>query len=316
MSRLACTQFWKNSTVVKRGLHLAGLTVGLVLFFYQAYLGLAAMAEQRLKISLEYLLLPAGINVCSYLVQMLSWTLVMECMEVPVGIYRTIRGYTLSFLPRYIPGSVWGYWSRGEWLRHALGVGYPVSFLGSIIEAVAFVITAIGVGFCMLGMELDRVILAAILAALILGWLSLGIITRMILYNRGVIGTLTQKPTRISQLQFLLKWTALLAPYVVFWMLYGTAFALLARTTSSFLELQVTIACTALAWVVGFVTIIIPGGLGIREVTLASLLRLTLGLPLLEGRLAVIAFRATNMFAEIFWLLIGLLLRSSSGPKE
>lgn len=307
MNRSPQIQFW-NDNAVKEYLRLISLMIGLVLFAHQAYLSLFALSEFEPWISWGFLLLPVGMCVCFYLIQMLSWALIMECLKTPVGISETIKGYTLSFLPRYIPGSVWGYWSRGQWLKHALGTSYTISTLGSIIEAIAFVMTAVAIGLCLLSERLGKVAPIMIFISLVLCWLILGAIITIILSKR-LPGIFAQQPVRFLNSGFLLKWLTLLGTYIAFWILYGATVALIAQTATPPYKAQTIIACAALAWVTGFVVFIIPGGLGVREITLANLLNFTIGLPLSMGRLVAVAFRATIILAEIFWLLIGLLFR-------
>lgn len=307
MNRSLQIQFW-NKNAAKDYLRLIGLIIGWVLFARQAYLSLFALNELGSWISWSSLLLPTGICVCFYMIQMLSWALIMECLKTPVGINETIKGYALSFLPRYIPGSVWGYWSRNQWLKHALGASYTISTLGSIIEAIAFVITAVAISLCVLGEKLGKVTPIMIFISLVLCWLLLGAIITIILSKR-LSGISAQQPVRFVHLGFLLKWLTILGAYIAFWILYGATVALIAQTDTPLYRAQTTIACAALAWVAGFVVIIIPGGLGVREMTLANLLNSTIGLPLSMGRLVAVAFRVTTILAEIFWLLIGLLFR-------
>ncbi|MEM3553507.1 MAG: lysylphosphatidylglycerol synthase domain-containing protein [Candidatus Hadarchaeum sp.] len=311
MNRLSQVQFWKDSAA-KGYLRLVGLFVGLALFAREAYVSLLALNVSQ--ISWNFLLLPIGICTFFYLIQMLSWALIMECLRTPVGINETIKWYTLSFLPRYIPGGVWGYWSRGQWLKHVLGTSYTISTLGSIIEACAFVITAIAMGLCIFSERWGKAVLVIIFSGLALCWLILGAIIDIIL-GRRLPAMFTQHPRRFSHLEFLLKWMALLGTYITFWTLYGITVALIAQTTTSLAEVQIAIACAALAWVAGFIVVIIPGGLGVREITLASLLNLTIGLPLLDGRLIAVVFRAIVILAEMLWLLIGLLFHSLSKYK-
>ncbi|MEM4523363.1 MAG: hypothetical protein QW738_09155, partial [Nitrososphaeria archaeon] len=182
------------------------------------------------------------------------------------------------------------------------------STLGSISEACAFVITAIAMGLCIFSERWGKAIpvTAIIFSGLSLCWLILGAIIDIIL-SRRLPAVLTQQPRQSPHLEFFVKWIALLGAYITFWTLYGITIALIAQTTTSLTEVQTVIACAALAWVAGFIVVIVPGGLGVREITLASLLNLTIGLPPLRGKLTAVVFRAIVVLAEILWLLIGLL---------
>jgi len=311
----------RRSDKAKKYLHLIGLATGLALFARQAKLSLIALYRYEIYIPWKAVFLSLGISICFYFVQIASWALVMKCLKAPAGIVQALQGYTLSFLPRYIPGSIWGYWGRSQWLKQSLGISYKVSYLGSVTEAAAFVITAfiIGVGF---GANTNnKFALRSESAALgfavpfffISCWLFWGFIVRAALDKDS---GKRERIIRVSDLKFVFGWFSLLLPYAVFWMLYGIAVAVIAQTIMPFKRLTTTIACAAMAWTVGFIIVIIPSGLGIRETTLATLLNLTMGLPASQGNLVAVIFRAVNLFAEFVWLLIGLCIYTLSKCRK
>jgi len=300
----------RHTEKAKNCLHLIGLAAGLALFARQVQLSLITLYNYEVQISWKAFFLSLVISTCFYFIQIASWTLIMKYLKTPAGIVQSLQGYTLSFLPRYIPGSIWGYWSRSQWLKQSLGISYKVSALGSITEATAFVITAftIGVGFWV--NTNDKFTLRSENAAFgfvifIFCWLFWGFIVRAAL-DKMSDGKRRQRLIRGPDLEFAVGWFSLLLPYAVFWMLYGIAVAVLAQTITPFKRLATTIACAAMAWVVGFIIVIIPSGLGIRETMLATLLNLTMGFPVSQGSLVAVIFRVVNLFAEFVWLLIGL----------
>lgn len=76
---------------------------------------------------------------------------------------------------------------------------------------------------------------------------------------------------------------SLLMPYLAFWLSLGTAFYLLCSsiypTPASFLQLVVLSGTFAASWLIGFLAIFAPNGLGIREGTLTLLLSLYMPVP-------------------------------------
>ena len=296
----------------KNHIYLVGLIVGLILFTRQAWLSLVSLYEYKIQVPWKAIFLSLGMGVCFYLLQILSWILIMKRLKAPIGIVQALQGYTFSFLPRYIPGTIWGYWSRGQWLQKNLGISYKVSTLGSITEAVAFFITAlIIVAIFGVNIVIEKSTLMVSVAALI-------IIIFCLLILGSVVGTALNGTSRkrkqrqqhacVPKLKIALNWLPLLLPYTVFWILYGITVAVIAQIISPLDRLATTVACAALAWVVGFIVVIIPSGLGIREMTLATLLSITIGLPPVQSNLVAVIFRMVNIFAEFVCLLIGLLV--------
>ncbi len=82
-----------------------------------------------------------------FLQQIGAWVLLMRSLNIELPIHKARYIYSLSFLARYIPGSIWGYLSRSEWLLHDYQVSYTSSNYGSILE----VALAVSTGFCVLG---------------------------------------------------------------------------------------------------------------------------------------------------------------------
>jgi uncharacterized membrane protein YbhN (UPF0104 family) len=309
----------RRADKAEKYLYLIGLAAGLVLFAHQAQLSLIALYKHEIHIPWKAVFLSLGISICFYFIQMASWTLIMKYFKAPVGIVQALQGYALSFLPRYIPGSIWGYWGRSQWLKQSLGISYKVSFLGSITEAAAFVITAfiIGVGFWAntnnkFALRSESATFVFVIFIIFVScWLFWGFIVKAAL-DKMSDGKQRQRLVRVPVLGFAFRWFSLLLPYAVFWMLYGIAVAVIAQTITPFKRLATIIACAAMAWVVGFIIVIIPSGLGIRETMLATLLNLTMGFPASQGNLVGVIFRAVNLFAEFIWLLIGLCIYTLS----
>ena len=83
-----------------------------------------------------------------FLQQVCAGVLLMRSLNIELPIHKARYIYSLSFLARYIPGSIWGYLSRSEWLLHDYQVSYASSNYGSILE----VALAVSTGFCVLGL--------------------------------------------------------------------------------------------------------------------------------------------------------------------
>lgn len=76
---------------------------------------------------------------------------------------------------------------------------------------------------------------------------------------------------------------SLLVPYLAFWLSLGTAFYFLCNsvhpTPASFLRLVVLSGAFAASWLVGFLAVFAPSGLGVREGTLTLLLSFHMPMP-------------------------------------
>ena len=141
----------------RRVLFALGLALGLALLLWQVWRGYVAIQHYGFRVLCPACLVASlALSLLLQLVQMLAWIQVMRYLGYPLPFGRALAGYMLSFLPRYIPGSVWGYLGRSEWLARSYGISYAGSMTGSLLEALALVVT----GLCYVGFyystRLDR----------------------------------------------------------------------------------------------------------------------------------------------------------------
>jgi hypothetical protein len=303
-------------------LYRIGIALGLALLAYQAWQGVVAYQQivaQPLGAAASCSVRPlygAGallLYIVAYVVQMAAWWCIMSSQGATVPPGAVLEGYALAFLPRYIPGSVWGYLSRNEWLAHNHGVNYGTSNIASLVEAAMLLVTAALVGGSYL---------LARWWPQPLGWLALLLVGGGALWaiwqgtprlaSRWQIGKANGPETANARTTPTVANVALflsaIALYWLFWALQGAAPVAIAHALCSGMTLGFVpaTAATALAWAIGFVIIFVPAGLGVREWTLGALL--VNFAPLAPGQASLLAVtsRLALIGAEVVLLLIGL----------
>ncbi len=129
-----------------------GILVGLALLAIQIFQAYQAFKSQVIFINNYLPLCLAGILITiSFLQQIAAWSLLMRSLNIRLPAHKARFIYALSFLARYIPGSIWGYISRSEWLFQNYQISYTASNYGSILEVALAACTGIFViGVCML----------------------------------------------------------------------------------------------------------------------------------------------------------------------
>jgi hypothetical protein len=302
-------------------LYTAGIVLGLGLLAQQAWRGYQALQQaQACVVRPSYLLAALGLYVVAYFIQMAAWALIMRARHAPLAPQAVVEGYALSFLPRYIPGSVWGYLSRNEWLAQNHQVSYAVSTTASLLEAAMLLITATGLGalywlptqqYFLPGHSLSLQLLAT-LFALTGAWL----VWRMLPWHMlsRLAARVRHKPSETTPAQSqklaqsLSLWAMTMLLYGVFWLLQGGALIAIAHTLCGGLTLGwlAASAAFALAWAIGFLVVFVPAGLGVREWTLGALLIAFATLQPGQATLLAIISRLGLIVAELIVLLIGL----------
>lgn len=285
-----------------------GLLLGGLLLIYQFFLGVrsfAGMDRSIIQIPL-FILLAIILAMAAIIFQITGWVILMGALGENIPFIPAVRGYVLSFLPRYIPGTVWGYVSRSVWLKNEFGIDYSLANIGSILEVLTIIfgniiVVAIG-GTSDLPLN-QRIILISVslLMPIIFGL----VIWYVINYKQKSILVFKINLKKLR----LLNWITSVCLCSGTWIIFGTSLAVLYKSVfpefdslslSSIFHLA---ASYNLSWLVGFLILFIPSGLGIREFMLANQLAvLSPDHPELASAIAVL-FRLIVTLAEIFWLI-------------
>lgn len=220
------------------------------------------------------LLLSCVLLLASYLVSAGFWGWMVADLGGPrLSFVVSCRVYFISNLARYVPGKVWqlagvGYLARRE--------GVPISVAtGSAILGHAMALggaAVVGAGALFGGAERIRIsgtlVLVSILAPLLL-------VTIPPLFRRAVqLGFRLLRQEAPEHLRvdawFGIRWLAL---YVVNWAMYSIAFWVLVRSFHLGGSVFEVASAFSAAYLLGYVAIFAPAGLGVREASLIALLQ-------------------------------------------
>ncbi len=223
-----------------------------------------------------------------------SWHQILQGYGVNCARYRIMRIYFLTGIGRYLPGGVWHFGGRVVWLEQ-LTVPLKISTEALLTEqiSVLWVGLVLGAGFAL-----------AKFASTVLLFLAGGILLSLwIAVMRARFQACNARlPAR--------RLVYLAGLYIVFWLAYGSSIYWLVLASGQLFNpanLIQTIGYACLSWVVGYVIIFVPGGVGIREGMLAGLLSGMMPLPV-AGTIALLA-RGVSMSAEALLALIFVKIR-------
>ncbi len=293
-----------------------GLVLGLGLFANQ--LRIAWLAVQQYdglgELSLGQLIPAFVAALVLSAFQMVAWRAIMRYLCVALTLRETTEGFMISFLPRYIPGTVWGYLSRSQWLLDDHGVGYPLSLTGSVLEAAAILVTAIAcvgvTGGPLLGEPWRHV---APVGSIILMCLAVFLAPRFVewagrRFRRLAFPSAPQPGA----------WVAALALTVPLWLSYAASVYWVARAVApgSGIDLRVSALAASASWAVGFLILFVPSGIGVREAVMSAVLVQAAGLPVAMGGLVAVISRLAMVLAELAWVLAGFALRATRKGRE
>lgn len=307
-----------SSSKIKDVLYIIGLVLGLLFFVKQLIDSMSFFINNHtFSINFRYLLWSLLLSILIYFVQLNLWLSCMCTIGIHVEWAEAMRGYWISFLPRYVPGGVWGYFGRNEWLYRKYKIPYQVTNFGSILEAS---ITCLS-GLLLFSLSVETTVtfvykVFLILIVLILFFISLDKITKLKIIQTPNFLT---KFIALNQIGINLK-DGLLCSFYSFvnWSLYGLLLIFVSKAiiSTNFLVSVDTfiksVGIYSISWITGFLIFFIPSGLGVREYLLAFQTANLYKLPIEQTTGIGVIIRMFLLFTEVLWIIVALVLRRNS----
>jgi glycosyltransferase 2 family protein len=212
-----------------------------------------------------------------YLVNGLSWHLIVRSIGGKVSFWENFKIWMYSNLGRFIPGGVWQYPMRVVLLaekKENKALATTAVVLEALFNLIVGAIISIG-SLLFFNFKIQQNILLLILGLLIcfLGILFIFSSKKLSTICLSIIAKLLNKEIKavIIDIKFI---PIILLTFTLQFILGG---ALLFFLTNGFVSLNLLrmfefIGIYASSWLIGYVTIFAPGGLGIQEVSIATLL--------------------------------------------
>lgn len=214
--------------------------------------------------------------------------------------------WMLSNTARLLPGTVWQ-WIGRVYLAGTHGVSTVQATVSVAYEIAVLVVSALLVGFATLPFWPASLHLPS--------WLGLLAIPPLVFLWPGFLPSIVRLYARLRQQEiedvprlpwYRLFW-AVLATVVQFFLMGGTVWALAQAfapiSTSAFVVLA---GMQAAAWLLGYVTVIAPGGIGVADASRAGLLGSYV--PLAVGSAIALTYRVLLLISEILVTLVAIAL--------
>lgn len=226
------------------------------------------------------ILLAALVVWCGYTALIFGWRAMVRGWDEPLAPWQAGRIWALSSLGKYVPGKIWAV--AGLVLMAQRAGVKPVAAAGS---AVVMQLLAMGTGAAV-------VALTGVLAQASDGWLRIGLIGLLVASVAGTLVLLRPRWLNLALARLPGAVDCVVSPpaprsvvagagaNVFAWVAYGVAVWLLARSLmpqASF-PLVTTIGGFAASYIVGFLVLLAPGGLGVREGVFVLVLQGVVGL--------------------------------------
>lgn len=213
--------------------------------------------------------------------------------EAKVG--QVLRWYFPGQMGKYVPGGVWPVVGRGE-LATKGGVARPAAYSSVGLSLAATYLAAVLLALISFAPALQHI--ADNPPVWVFGLLPLGllmlhprVLAKIVIVGERVLGKAVD--VRLPSWR---DTVALVVMHLPAWILIGTATWCVVRAFTPSPPFAAVVFATALSWVVGFIAIGVPGGLGVREATFAAVL--SVAVPAGVGPAAALAARLVFMLVD------------------
>jgi uncharacterized membrane protein YbhN (UPF0104 family) len=193
----------------------------------------------------------------------LPWRHALRMLGADLAWGHTIARYYLGEIGKYVPGGVWPVLGRGELARRA-GVSRAPAYSSVALSLITLYLAAMFLALLGVPALLDEGSSGYVWVLLLLP-LGLVALHHAVLERvRGLAERVLRRPISAT----IPRWRdtlTLVVMYVPSWLLIGTATWAVARGLGQDVGWLDVAPAAVLSWVVGFVLVPVPGGVGVRE---------------------------------------------------
>jgi uncharacterized membrane protein YbhN (UPF0104 family) len=281
---------------------VAAAVIVLVAFVFMAralYQNWSRVPFGDLEFRIEFLLISYLFQFAFFVLGGVGWTLVLRRLGVRFPFRRSIEIMSVAKLGRYLPGKVWAFLGQ-IYLAKRDSVPAHTATVSVLLSTVLSVLSALFLFLVSLIFLVNRGLPRGVYLSLLLIPICFIVLEPRVL-SRTLNWLLKRLGRKEVQFSFgYLRMLEVLAVYCVNWICQGFCFFFLIRSfypisLSHYLPL---VGINSLAWTIGFLVFIVPGGLGVREGLQSLLLRLFL--PFSVGVIAALLYR--------IWAIVGMLI--------
>jgi len=237
----------------------------------------AAMHEARPQWGM--LALASAIVLVNYALLVEAWRIVLAGWEgerrgkdaATLGFWESARIWSVSNLGRYIPGKVWQMGSMALMAQERGASGVTAAGAAVVVTLINTV-----AGFVVLALTGAGVLHVPPLGIAVIGLLGVGLLLapQLIPWMGNLAGRILRRPVVVGRIPHTAIWLAALIS-AASWIVYGVAFRVLAVGVLGVATGAVGtyIAVFTASYLAGFLALIAPGGVGVREIVMFAGLR-------------------------------------------
>lgn len=295
------------------------LLIVLLIFVYlgwNIYEYRSQLIDVKLQFGFDDLILLLVVSLPIYFFNLVAWHTLTKTLNFNISFSNNAQIWMYSNVARLLPGGIWQYPGR-LYLLSKQGVSKTSTLIALTLEF----IFSLGVGAALSLMVVTN-------HQLVLSILLLILLLPLLISNHQILIMLTNLIRKIPQTKNVDLTTLQIKPhqltllslvYLLTFIFPGLTLLSLTNLVASFdlTAIPMFVGLFAFSWIVGYLAIFAPGGLGVTEAVLTTLL--SNYLPLGLAATIAVAFRVVLLFSELVMLAIVSIVTNSSfwrSPKN
>ena len=272
-----------------------------------------------------YVVLSGGVFLLAHATLVLTWRAVLSCWDARLPFWTAARIWSVSNLGRYLPGKIWQIGATGAMARQVAVSPVAASgsaLLGTLVNILAGFVVSAASGRALLDRAAGgngTLATSAVAIACVVLFAAPFIVPRMApLLGRAMGRPLQAADGRLAKATFPVRAVVYaMIGNVIAWVLYGFAFRLFVTGVvgTAAGPFSAYLATYTISYVVGYIVLFAPAGIGVREGAMLQMLQLAGLATYPQATLITIGSRVWLTLLEVmpalfFWMHHTVRLRS------
>jgi len=243
--------------------------IAFILIYFKLSSEFAKLNFTKLKFDMLYLIISFSFVTIWFSFLSLSYKYILSIMEEDISLINSMRIIGISTFGRYIPGKIWFTVGR-TLLAERLGIPKKKAFAAVLIETVYLVLTGLLFSIIVFYYINNH---SAVFLFLFPGLFLLICLISPNLLTKIMNFILIKFKKETLDINF--SWINILilnSFYIVMWIGFGLQFFFLLKSVGISSNAFYLISIYPVSWVIGFIVVFLPSGIGIREGVMVILL--------------------------------------------
>lgn len=310
--RLACGKMKKK---LKRGLQILIVSVIFLFLLWQLFSSWGELSTYELGLDYGLLVFSYVFLLASFLITVYVWQFLLRILGEKLSYREALKIFALSNLARYTPGKIWHVFGK-IYLASKEGISkvktlasISLEFFLTVVAACLVFLLSFAFWFPQFSNKIYLILVAVTFFGLFISYPTVF----------GVFLNFFLKKFKREEVEINFKYKSILFVLFLFmlhWIFQGIGVFILARAVYSIdvSFLLSFIGAYSVAWVLGFLSFLTPGGLGVREGILVFLLNFFIPLPV--AIVISIFARIWSLLFEVFMAAVSwIFVRPKPNPK-